>query len=126
MTLQEKLKMLPGRIAVLTNADFEQTSSIHLPDAVLARLKNLKLPPHRLIKGEVVAVGYRKPSKDRYGISEDDFKVGDQVAAMPLEGRIIFHKDEDHPELGELIPKGKQLRMYGALQDANEQVLIKL
>lgn len=126
MTLQEKLTMLPGRVAVLTDDEFQQDSQIQIPGWVIQKLRNLGLPPHHLIQGEIVAVGYQKPSKDRYGVHPDDFKPGDKVAAMPLEGRVIKHKDEDHPELGELIPKGKQLRMYGALQDYSEQVLIKL
>lgn len=126
MTLQDKLTMLPGRIAVMTDDEFKQDSEIEIPGWVIQKMRNLGLPPHQLIEGEVVAVGYVRPSNGRKGIHPDDFKPGDKVAAMPLEGRVIKHKDEDHPELGELIPKGKQLRMYGALQDANEQVLIRL
>jgi len=126
MTLQQKLTMLPGRIAVLTDAEFPQDSDIVIPDWVLANIRNLGLPPHQLVRGEIVAIGYSRPNGYRQGVHPDDFKVGDQVAAMPLEGRIIHHGDKDHPELGQLVPEGKQLRLYGALQDASEQVLIKL
>ncbi len=118
--------MLPGRIAVLTDAEPAQDSQVKLPDWVIARVRNLGLPPHQLVQGEVVAVGYCKGTKSRAGLHPDDFKAGDKVAAMPLEGRIISHNDADHPDLGALIPKGKQLRLYGALQDYSEQVLIRL
>jgi co-chaperonin GroES (HSP10) len=126
MTLQEKLTMLPGRIAILTDTEFPQESGIKVPDWVVAKMRNLGLPPHHLIKGEIVAIGYSRPQKGRRGVHPDDFKVGDTVAAFPLEGRIIDRHDEDHPDWSHLIPEGKQLRLYGALQDANEQVLIKL
>ena len=124
MMLQEKLKMLPGRVAVLTNADPEQDGVIEVPGWVTQQIANLGLPPHKLVPGEVVAVGYGRTA--RTTIHPDDFKVGDRVAVMPLEGRIIHHKDEDHPDLGEIVPEGKQLRLYGALQDYSEQVLIRL
>jgi hypothetical protein len=126
MTLKDKLTMLPGRVAVLTDAELPQESDIKVPDWVVAKMRNLGVPPHHLIAGEIVGVGYSSPQKGRAGIHPDDFKVGDRVAVMPLEGRIIHRNDPDHPDLGELIPEGKQLRLLGALQDVNEQVLIKL
>lgn len=126
MNLQEKLTMLPGRMAVLTDAELPDQSDVILPDWVKAKLRNLGLPPHQLVQGEIIAIAYSMPQKGRRGLHPSDFKTGDKVAVMPLEGRIIHHMDSDHPELGALIPEGKQLRLYGALQDYSDQVLIKL
>jgi hypothetical protein len=127
VTLAEKLTMLPGRMAVLTDAEFPQDSDIKVPDWVIQKMRNLGLPPHQLVLGEVIAVGPRgKHTKSRSDVHPMGFAVGDRVAVMPLEGRIIHRNDPDHPELSALIPEGKQLRLYGALQDYSDQVLIKL
>lgn len=126
MNLQDKLTMLPGRIAVMTDAEPCQGAFVKIPDWVVAKMRNLGLPPHQLIPGEVVAVGYSRPAKGRRGLHPDDFSVGDRVAVMPLEGRVISRNDEEHPTISGLIPEGKQLRLFGALQDYSEQVLVKL
>lgn len=93
-------EMLPGKVAGIVQLDTKGDALIEVPDEIIARRRNLGIPPFPLSVNTCIASG------------REDISPGDKFYAMPLDGLWINPNDPDIPELGAIPKKGEQLRLY--------------
>jgi hypothetical protein len=112
--LQNKLTMLPGRVAGLFKLPpeliYESKGGILIGDKTVALMRNMEIPPFELDRGEVIASG------------DPDIPVGSVAAAMPTEGFWIKHNDSDMPEIGALVPENCILKLFGIKNAIEDQI----
>jgi hypothetical protein len=90
--LRASARVLPGRLSVLI--DPRRDGAVSLPDSVLAKIRDLEIPPYDLDTGTVIDSGV------------GGIRPGDRVAVLPREGLAI--ESGDFP----WMPEGREVRIY--------------